>query len=250
MKMKLEIKINIRQNILLGLVFLATMLFSCTVTQEINGFGGGFRTFKDKIEAQKNVPQKQEIKTLANNEKTETLEVIYKDFENSNSTDKVEVNTTINSKLASLKKAITTPTLTKLPKTNSLKQKIISKLIQIKLKHSKSKTKQSSSNGFIPDKNSDFGYWFLFVLCCIMSIIGTIFLLSIFGSTGWDSIGYAIGAIIFLPFALIHYIGLKNYAQLDECGFLYQFGYWTSMFAGILIIPLFIWLIGALTCGS
>jgi hypothetical protein len=251
MKMKLEIKINIRQNILLGLVFLATMLFSCTVTQEINGFGGGFRTFKDKIEAQKNVPQKQETKTLANNEKTETLEVIYKDFENSNSTEKVEVNATTNPKLTNLKKAITTPTLTKLPKTNSLKQKIISKLIQIKLKHSKSKTKQSSSNGFIPDKNSDFGYWFLFVLFCMLSIIGTIFLLSTFVSTGWDFIGYAAGAIIFLPFALIHYIGLKNYAQLDECGFLYQFGFWTSMFAWWFFgIPLLIWLIGALTCGS
>ena len=238
-------------NKILGLTFIVIGLFSCTTTQEINGFGGGFRTFKDKIEAQKNVPQKQEIKTLANNEKTETLEVIYKDFENSNSTDKVEVNTTTNSKLASLKKAITTPTLTKLPKTNSLKQKIISKLIQIKLKHSKSKTKQSSSNGFIPDKNSDFGYWFLFVLFCIMSIVSTIFLLSIFGSTGWDSLGYAIGAIIFSLFALIHSIGLKNYAQLDECGFLYEFGFWTSMFAWWFWgIPLLIWFIGALTCGS
>jgi len=238
-------------NKILGLTFIVIGLFSCTTTQEINGFGSGFRTFKDKIEAQKNVPQKQEIKTLANNEKTETLEVIYKDFENSNSTDKVEVNTTTNSKLAILKKAITTPTLTKLPKTNSLKQKIISKLIQIKLKHSKSKTKQSSSNGFIPDKNSDFGYWFLFVLFCIMSIISTNFLLSMLGSTGYESLGYFIGAIIFLLFALIHSIGLNTYAQLDECGFLYKFGFWTSMFAWWFWgIPLLIWFIGALTCGS
>ena len=238
-----------QMNKILGLTFFVIGLFSCTTTQEINGFGGGFRTFKDKNEAQKNVPQKQETKTLSNNEKTETLEVIYKDFENSNSTEKVEVNATTNPKLANLKKAITTPTLTKLPKTNSLKQKIISKLIQIKLKHSKSKTKQSSSNGFIPDENSDFGYWFLFVLFCMMSIIGTISLLSTFVATGWDLIGYVAGAIIFSLAAIIHFIGLKNYAQLDECGFLYQFGFWTSMFAWWFYgIPLLIWLIGALTC--
>jgi hypothetical protein len=56
--------------------------------------------------------------------------------------------------------------------------------------------------------------------------------------------------ILLLIASGIQYLGLINYDKLDECGFLYQFGYWTSMVAGILVIPLFIWLIGALTCGS
>ena len=236
-------------NKILGLTFFVIGLFSCTTTQEINGFGGGFRTFKDKIEVQKNVPQKQEIKTLVNNEKTETLEVIYKDLEKSNSSEKVEVNTTSNSKLANLKKAITTPTLTALPKTNSLKQKILTKLIETKLKHSKSKAKHNKSNDFFPDESSDFGYWFLF--CCFsLTFIGIIGLLVLHADINSEvtMLFLIFGIPILLITAFIHFIGLKNYDKLDECGFLYQFGFWTSMFYWYLGIPLLIWLIGALTC--
>jgi hypothetical protein len=237
-----------QMNKILGLTFFVIGLFSCTTTQEINGFGGGFRTFKDKIEAQKNVPQKQEIKTLANNEKNETLEVIYKDLENSNCTEKVEINTTSNSKLANLKKAITTPTLTELPKTNSLKQKILTKLIETKLKHSKSKAKHNKSNDFFPDESSDFGYWFLFCLFSFMFIGVVSMLLATLNARSSMDLLIA-GAILFGLAALIPFIGLKNYDKLGECGFLYQFGFWTSMFAWWFFgIPLLIWLIGALTC--
>lgn len=238
-----------QMNKILGLTFFVIGLFSCTTTQEINGFGGGFRTFKDKIEVQKNVPQKQEIKTLANNEKTETLELSFNDLENSNSTEKVEVNTTSNSKLANLKKAITTPTLTELPKTNSLKQKILTKLIETKLKHSKSKTKQSSSNGFIPDESSDFGYWILFCLFCLTFIgIASLVVLHAIIYSPVTGLYLILITPILLITAIIHFIGLKNYDKLDECGFLYQFGFWTSMFYWFFGIPLLIWLIGALTC--
>lgn len=236
-------------NKILGLTFIVIGLFSCTTIQEINGFGGGFRIFKDKIEAQKNAPQKQEVKTLANNEKTETLEVIYKDLENSNCTEKVEVNTTKNSKLVNLKKAITAPTLTELPKTNTLKQKILTKLIETKLKQSKSKKKQNKSNTFLPDEDSDFGYWFLFCLFCLM-FIGIISLIALHAiKNSAETLLISIfGIPIFLITAFIHFIGLKNYDKLDECGFLYQFGFWTSMFYWFFGIPLLIWLFGALAC--
>jgi hypothetical protein len=73
MKMKMKIKINIRQNILLGLVFLATMLFSCTVTQEINGFGGGNRTFTTKINNKPTSNQQEVNQTLNTSTVTDAI---------------------------------------------------------------------------------------------------------------------------------------------------------------------------------
>jgi hypothetical protein len=246
MKMKLEIKINIRQNILLGLVFLATMLFSCTVTQEINGFGGGNRTFTTKINNKPTSNQQEVNQTLNTSTVTDAI----------NSKSELRpavVPGTIQQELTpSVTENQIKENLKQLKPMSKLKSKIITKLLETKLKHQKSKNKSlfNKSDSIFPDRNSDFLYYLLFILFSFFFIGGIIFILA---GTGLDKYSGALSiafGILLLIASGIQYLGLINYDKLDECGFLYQFGYWTSMVAGILVIPLFIWLIGALTCGS
>lgn len=242
-----DMKKELQTLIIFGLITLIISICSCTTVQEINGFGGGNRTFTTKINNkptsnQKEVNQTQNISpvTDAINSKSELRPAVVPGTIQQELTQSVTENQ-IKENLKQLKPM------------SKLKSKIITKLLETKLKHQKSKNKSlfNKSDSIFPDSNSDFSYYLLFILFSFCFIGGIIFILA---GTGMDRYSGALSIAfgIFLLIASgIHYLGLINYDKLDECGFLYNFGFWTSMvgfwFFGI---PLLIWLIGALACRS
>ncbi len=236
---------NIQSNILLGLAIIATTLFSCTVTQEINGFGGGNRTFSTTVDNKPTSKQK-EMNRLQNtiaitdafNSKSELLPAVLP----SNIQQELIPSVSENQIKGNLKQ---------IKPMSKLKSKIITKLLETKLKHQKSnaKSKENKSDSIFPDRNSDFLYTLLFIMFSLFFIGGIIVSLAGLGMRGYEGGFFIFGGLVSIIASGIHYLGLINYDKLDECGFLYQFGFWTSMFgAWFFGIPLLIWLIGALTC--
>ena len=133
------------------------------------------------------------------------------------------------------------------PKSNSLGKKSTFKQRLAYLKKISRQKGSSKKRGqdFVPNDGSDFGHWFLFIGFIFLTIMS---LLSIMQPiTSQNSLDTFVGIMV-IGYALFFLLGLISYDKLDECGDLYNVGFWLSMYAWWTIFPLLIWLLGLILC--
>ncbi len=228
----MKIKTGIQCNKMLAVIALIAFISSCNTAKEINGFGSGNQFFisKNKIKTITHIPLSKSQQRTPNTPSVKHLDTQQISLKNRKSispeNDPVE-NSTFRTKLNKSKEP-----------SQSTKSKLITKLLNTKLKKQIHK-KQS----FIPDSDSESGYSLLFTLFCIFFFVGLLTVI-----IPGDSSSKIMG-VLFLITGIIHLLGLLTFYKLEECGTLYEIGFWGSMFGYWLLgIPLLIWILGALTC--
>ncbi len=232
-----DMKKELQTLIIFGLITLIISICSCTTVQEINGFGGGDRNFSSKTATNSQTPYFQnKVATIIHNihslDKFDTLDYHQK----------TKLKASIQNINSDQKSIILKNNIKSKSPANNLKTRILTKLLTNKLEIQKYQILKT--NDFLPDRESEFGYWLLFIYFCFFAITAIPLLLTN------DMYVVAFG-FISLIISLVPFFGLLTYDKLDECGFLYNFGFWTSMFGFWLFgIPLLIWILGALLCDS
>lgn len=134
------------------------------------------------------------------------------------------------------------------PKSNSLGKK---NTFKQRLAYLKKISRQKGSSkkrvqDFVPNDDSGFGHWFLFIGFIFLTIVG--FLTVNAATSGKIESEAALIGFLEIAYAIFFLIGLICYDKLDECGDLYNVGFWLSMYAGWTIFPLLIWLLGLILC--